>query len=491
MKKIKYIVLSSALLATTACTNLDEKVFNQIPADGFGSTPDQLAALLGPAYSNLRGYSWNIHNAEVTSDAMMVPTRGGDWYDGGNWLAYSRHTWTPTHGPINDMWGWMYEGGIGRINQLMATVKGNAAAESELRAVRAFYYLMLVDYFGNVPVITETLTDASTKSRAEVAKFIESELKAALPNLSESAGGSYYGRVNKWAAQMMLAKLYLNWTVFTGEAARNAEVVAACDAVIKSGKYSLEANFFDNFKVANEGSKENIWALPFDRFQAGGMNIQMRTLHYQSQNTFGLAAAPWNGFCTLTDFYNSFENSDVRRNMFLAGPQFSADGKRLNDDKGNPLSFDVEFKKDQMTADDPEFQRAGARFQKYEIQKNNSSTDQDNDMVIFRLGDAMLMRAEANARLGKTADALPDVNPLRARAGVAAWTAADVTLDNILAERGRETAEESWRRQDLIRFGKFETASKFFVGKDPKYRLFPIPQPRLDANPKLKQNPGY
>jgi starch-binding outer membrane protein, SusD/RagB family len=490
MKRIKLLAFSSAILVAASCTNLEETVFDQIPADNFGKTADQVAAQLGPAYANLRDYSWNIYNTEVTTDVITVPTRGSDWYDGGEWLAFGRHTMNPTHGPTNGIWTWGYAG-IGRVNSLFSIVKGNAVAEAELRTVRAYYYYLMCDLFGNVPVFTESSTDNATKSRAEVAKFIESELKASLSNLSETNGSSYYGRANKWVAQMILAKLYLNWNVFTGEPARHADCIAACDAVINSGKFAFSGDFFDNFKVANETSTENIFVIPYDKNKGQGMNLQMRTLHYANKGTYNLADTPWNGFCSLAEFYNKFGEGDARKNMWLVGQQFAADGSKLKDSQGADLAFDPNFTKDFMTAADPEYQRAGARFKKYEIQKNNPSVHQDNDMVIFRLSDAYMMRAESNLRAGKAADGLVDVNRIRARAGAKAWTAADMTLDNLLDERGREFATEAMRRQDLIRFGKFETATKFVTGKDLKYRLYPIPQSAIDANPKLKQNPGY
>lgn len=490
MKKIKLLAFSSAILVAASCTNLEETVFDQIPSSDFGKTPDQIAAQLGPAYANLRDYSWNIYNTEVTTDVITVPTRGSDWFDGGEWLAFGRHTMNPTHGPTNGIWTWGYSG-IGRINSLFSIVKGNAVAEAELRTLRAYYYYLMVDLFGNVPIITESSTDNSTKTRAEVAKFVESEIKASLPNLSATSGGSYYGRANKWVAQMVLAKLYLNWNVYTGEAARNADCVTACNEIINSNKFAFSGDFFDNFKVANDASTENIFVIPYDKNKGGGMNLQMRTLHYANKGTYNLADTPWNGFCSLAEFYNKFGEGDARKNMWLVGQQYAADGSKLKDSQNQDLAFDPNFTKDFMTAADPEYQRAGARFKKYEIQKNNPSVNQDNDMVIFRLADAHMMKAEANFRDGKAADAVVDINKVRSRSGAKDWSVADVTLDNILDERGREFATEAMRRQDLIRFGKFENATKFVTGKDLKYRLYPIPQSAIDANPKLKQNPGY
>lgn len=489
IKKHFVKVLAVGVVSTMAlqsCTDLTEPVYDSIPADQFLKTDAQVAAALGPAYSGMRGLTWDWFNpSEATTDELIVPTRGGDWFDNGDWLAYSRHTWTAQHGPINGVWGHIF-GNIAQVNQLIPVVSANKAAVDELRAIRAYYYSMAIDAFGNVPIVTDNTSSAATKTRAEVYAFIESELISAIPSLP---AGKAYGRMTQDAATMLLAKLYLNAGVYKG----TAEWQKAYDTINKvinsKNKYTLAATTLANFTTQNQNSPEAIFNIPFDSFLAGGMNFQMRTLHYANQQTYGLGNAPWNGFCTLADFYNSFDKSDARTNMWLAGQQYSASGAPLQDAKNQPLAFIADFNKDQMTDADPEFQVAGIRSQKYEIQRNNPNGDQDNDYVFFRLADAILMRAEAAFRLGKTAEALADVNTIRTRSLVAPLKS--ITAADILAERGRELAWEGWRRNDMIRFGTFSTARKFMSKTDKTRELFPIPQPRIDANPLLKQNPGY
>jgi hypothetical protein len=489
MKKYIYKVLSVgvfASLALSSCTDLTEPVYDSIPADQFLKTDAQIAAALGPAYGGLRGITWDWFNpSEASSDELIVPTRGGDWFDGGDWLAYSRHTWTPQHGPINGMWGFIF-GNISQVNQLIPVVAANQKAVDELRAVRAIYYFMAVDAFGNVPIVTDNKSSAATKTRAEVYAFIVSELTAAIPNLSS---GKSYSRMTQDAAKALLAKVYLNAGVYSGTA-QWQKAYDTADQVIKSSNgWSLSSSTLSNFVVQNQGSNENIFSIPFDSFKAGGMNFHMRTLHYANQQTYGLGNSPWNGFCTLADFYNSFESNDLRGAMWIKGQQYASSGAKLKDAKGADLAFVADWEKDQMTDADAVFQVAGIRSQKYEIQKNNPNGDQSNDYVFLRLADVILMRAEAAFRLGNTAQALTDINAIRTRSGVAALTA--VTADAILAERGRELAWEGWRRNDMIRFGKFSTARKFMAVTDKTRELFPIPQPRRDANPLLTQNPGY
>ena len=489
MKKFIFTALTVGALTSLSlqsCTNLDEPVYDAIPADQFLKTDAQVAAALGPAYGGLRGITWDWFNpSEASSDELIVPTRGGDWFDNGDWLAYSRHTWTPQHGPINGMWGFIF-GNISRVNQLIPVVSTNKAAVDELRAIRAFYYFMAIDAFGNVPIVTDATSNGGTKTRAEVYAFLEKELTESIPSLT---AGKAYSRMTQDAGNMLLAKLYLNAGVYKGSPEWQKALDAVNKVIASKNAYSLSSSTLANFIVQNQGSGENIWTIPFDSFKAGGMNFQMRTLHYANATTYGLSNSPWNGFCTLADFYNSFEKTDLRKAMWIEGQQFAASGAKLLDAKNQPLAFIADFPKDQMTDADPEFQVAGIRSQKYEIQRNNPNGDQSNDYVVFRLADALLMKAEASLKLGKAADALAEVNKVRVRSGVAAMTT--LTEKDILAERGREMAWEGWRRNDMIRFGTFSLERKFMKKLDKTRELFPIPQARIDANPLLKQNPGY
>jgi hypothetical protein len=214
----------------------------------------------------------------------------------------------------------------------------------------------------------------------------------------------------------------------------------------------------------------------------------MQNLHYLQQLTYNLGTAPWNGFAAVTEFYNSFDDKDVRKKMWLVGQQYKADGTPLIDD-ALPLAYTPEVKSLVLAAG-AEGRIQGARSAKYEIQKNNTFTSQDNDFVVYRLADVYLMRAEANLRLGNMGAALPDVNVIRKRAGMSDFTT--ITLADMLAERGREMAWEYHRRQDQIRFGTFGDAKRFKPkDADNHWTLYPIPKDQLSLNPNLKQNPGY
>ena len=215
----------------------------------------------------------------------------------------------------------------------------------------------------------------------------------------------------------------------------------------------------------------------------------MRTLNSALKATYGMTPTPWNGFATRAEFYNTFSNDDARKAIWLVGPQLDAAGNVLTfkdavDNVDKQLIFTPT-----ITSLEKAFGNEGVRNVKYEVQRNNTRNDQDNDFVIFRYADVLLMKAEALMQTGNAAGALESVNQVRERAKVAPLTT--LTMDELLAERGRELAWEGWRRNDLIRFGKWENAWEFKNNSDINRRLFPIPSQQLSNNPNLKQNPGY
>ena len=494
MKQINIKLLlgcSALMLAGQSCTDLTETTYDVIPTSGtFGSTAGQQAALIGPLYNGLGDYYGNMSNLNTTTDEQIVPTRGGDWKDSDNWKRLYQHTWEPVadNGQFNGPWTWCYNN-ITSINQQLGTIT-DANTKAELRALRAFFHYQAMDLFGNV-IISDAVTAATPKqsTRAEVFAFVEKELLAVYPNLSDVSGGAYYGRMNKYVVDMILAKLYLNAQVYTGTA-RWADCITRCTNLISSGKFQISGDYLSNFAVQNQNSPETILATPFDKSKRGGFNHQMKTLHYLSQLTYNLGTAPWNGWATVTEFYNSFDDKDLRKKQWLVGQQYKSDGTPLKDD-ALPMVFRPEVESFVFDAG-ANGRLAGARSQKYEIQKNNTFTDQDNDFVVYRLADVYLMRGEANFRLGNVGAALPDFNVVRKRAGMPDYTAATLTLNEILAERGRELAWEQHRRQDLIRFGAFTKAWRFKDAEADNHRtLFPIPKDQLSLNPSLKQNPGY
>ncbi|WP_423147725.1 RagB/SusD family nutrient uptake outer membrane protein [Rubrolithibacter danxiaensis] len=491
------------LAGVQACTDLEPEVFDRAEGSKFPKNEAELLSTVGATYGQLRGYydPVTVLN-EATSDEMVVPTRGPDWYDNASWQQMARHNWTPVSpGQINGSWEWAYQViakaniNITAINASSLEIQGKETILSELRMLRAFAYFTLLDMFGNVPILTESSPagNPTQSDRAAVYAFIEKEITEALPNLRDEKGAATYSRFTKGAANTLLAKLYLNAEVYTGTP-KWQEASAAADAVINSAAgYGLNPDYLSNFAVANGSNTntyaENILVIPYDKVLATGMNWQMRTLHYAQGGVYQLSGNPWNGFSTRADFYNSYSDNDLRKAMWLEGPQKDNAGNIITftdavDNKSKQLIFTP-----QITSLEKAFGNEGVRNVKYEVQRNNTRSDQDNDFALFRFSDVLLMKAEAELRLGHTGPALTEINKVRARAKVANLTS--LTLDDILAERGRELAWEGWRRNDLIRFGKWESSWEFKNNSETFRRLFPIPSQQLSNNPNLKQNPGY
>jgi hypothetical protein len=511
MKRKRLLVIACSIIflggITQSCTKLDKKVYNVVPVGNFYQTPDQIAAGVAPAYIAMQNIpDGNVMQMnEITSDEIIVPTRGNDWYDGGQWQGLWLHKFKPdvfVDGGWSDL-----NNGIGKVNFTLNILNGLANKPSnynnivaELKVLRAYFIFQMMDMFGNIPVVTDFNTDPSKvtqQNRAAVYAFLDSELSTNIPLLSTTVDKTTYGRVTQYFGYMLQAKLYMNAQVYTGTP-QWAKAITALNQVISSGKYSLQPNYFDNFAITNDNSTENIFVVPFDKVHIGGMNWEMQTLHYSSNQTYGLTGSPWNGFCSTADIYNKFDASDVRRQQFLVGQQYAADGKTpLQDPQANlPVIFDPNVTS--LSDASPAFRMAGARNIKYHPEAGTAG-NQSNDGVIFRLGDAYLMLAEASLRTGDAATALTMVNKVRERAGVADWTAGDLTLPHLLDERSRELTWEGWRRNDLIRF-EVADGQPYFTGArtpaktadgDQHTFIFPIPAPEILSNPNLKQNPGY
>jgi starch-binding outer membrane protein, SusD/RagB family len=507
-----------------SCTKLDEKVYSDLTGDLFFQDPNNLIYAFGAAYTNLYwliGHKYGMVGKEVGTDLLIVPQRGGDWYDGGEWHRYHRQTWTADEGYVSFWWSNCYAG-INKCNQLILQFQGvegetSLIAIAELRALRALYYYWLVDLYGNVPIVDRFDYPADYKpannTRLEVYDFIEKQLlggtqlyngevvEPAIDLLSKETGLPMYGRVNYYTAYMILAKLYLNAEVFIGTQ-KYQEALAACDTIVNSNKYSLEPDFFDNFVADATTSPEHIMGIPFDQVNAQGFEIHLFTLHYSLQAKFGIESATWNGICAQEAFFNSFEETDLRRNGLLFGPQYDAEGVQITDpsfEKFNPAQptnpIDPDGAGLNLTPNvnmlEPNcLRQCGARVAKFPFIEGTTRYT-SNDFPIFRYADVLLMKAELLWRTGgDLGTALSLVNQIRTRAGVEPLT--ELTADNLLAERGRELFAEGHRRNDMIRFGTYKTVrwEKPEVSND-WVTLWPIPTSQIQANPNLQQNPGY
>ena len=504
MRLIKGIFLVIFVAAMTqSCTDLDERFYDQITGDNFPTTDEEFAATLGGAYTPMHrtfGHNNYFSIQEVSSDEAMIPQRGGDWFDGGQWLRVHRHEYNSREEVVNNVWTMAFEG-VNACNRLIAVfepLEGTEAIVAEMKVMRAFYYFWLMDVYGNVPIVTALgEPDPNGQSpRSAVYNFVTSELAANVPLLTEE---KTYGRMNYWAGRALQAKVELNSGVYLGTgdptSAAMANVITYTSDIIDNGGFTLDSDYSAVFGAANDANGEHIFAIPYDEVFITGFNLNQMTLHYGSQNTYNLAAQPWNGYCSLQEFYNSYDDADVRKaNNFVAGPQFFADGVtpvddpsfESNDPDGPQLNFTPEINEHFPNA----LRQAGVRIGKYEIEMG-AQPDKNNDVPIFRLGDVILMQAEAEFREGNNAAAVTLVDQIRDRAGLGPLGGA-LTADELLAERGREMFAEAYRRQDLIRFGRYNDAWDFKPADASDHvNIYPIPDAQLNADPNLSQNPGY
>lgn len=503
-----------ALLA--GCTDLTETPTSAATPENFYRTEQEVLAGLAAVYAQVRNTlpgtdGSYYHVSEVSSDEMIVPTRGQDWFDDGRWLELHRHTWAPNSPSglvdFNNAWVPAFAG-ITRANVVLQALEDVAVpdeeiVDAELRALRAFFYYQLIDMFGGVPIVETTEIEARPRNtRREVFDFIESELLAARQTLPSTWPGTSHGRMTKGAADVILASLYLNAGVFgsdqgvsatdynsctavqvTGGQTACQAAIDAADRILNSGVYSLAPDWRSSFTPNNHESPENILVVKHMASDGLGFRILNATLHY---NQF--TPTPWNGFSTLADVYNAFDQDDQRLESFLAGPQVNVEtGQPVNDRPGNPLVF---------TPDIPSATQAlehhGARIGKWPVDPNHFGPDNGNDFAYFRLGEIYLIKAEAlNEQSPGSGAALQLLNDLRERVFEPDEDLPAITRDVILRERLFELVFEAKRRQDLIRHGKFTQAWAFKGLTEPHRILMPIPQQQLDANPMLTQNPGY
>jgi starch-binding outer membrane protein, SusD/RagB family len=523
IRKVFMMIMFLAVV-TMSCTKLNQKFEGQLTASqGQSGGSNSAAALLTGLYNSMqtpfqdqtRTYAlW-----EMTTDELIGPTRGPDWDDNGVWRVLHAQKYDGENLRIVEEFKDLSGIDFGATDILRFNPTPQQAAEA--RMVRALADMLILDGFGQVTYRDpgESVVQPSrVRSNKEALDFIISELNAILPNLPNGPATV----ANKNAARALLMKCYLNKGVWqsnesrlnpTFAAADMNQVISLADAIINSGQFSFTSSYFDNFAPSNGTiGKENI----FTAENKGGVqagNIRSRwhsTMHY-NQNPGG-----WNGFATLSDFYNKFEANDKRKGEnyptpssppnpgnritvgFLVGQQHDlTTDANLKDRTGAPLIFTPQVKAVEVGTN---LEVTGIRAYKYPIDfVNDGGGNVDNDYVYFRLADVLLMKAEAILRggTGTTAGpygstALALVNYIRTLSSRGATPLASVNLDQLLDERGRELYLESWRRQDLIRFGKFLAPfQEKNYQSDNKYILFPIPNRYLAVNPNLKQNPGY
>ncbi len=545
MQKLLFIVLSVVLVAGAGCTKLDVKVESQYVSSNFPVTARDYAAIIGPIYSQLSSkYAIEYFRMqELSTDELILPGRDGNYDDGGQYRQHHHHTWTKDHSNVKDVWEWGF-GGINTCNRILnivnqsptpATDPAKLSALAEVKAMRGFFYFLMMDIYGNVPIVDSfPVSDLpSTKSRADVFKFIEKEIKAVvsvLPSKSGANAVSTYGHPTQGMAYALLAKMYINSEAYTGTP-RYADAVAMCDSVIANKAYVLDANWASIFAPDNGPQiTETVFAIPYDPLLIPG---QQFTRHGIMAYLYPKYSVPSNlsiSMSTTPAFYARFNlPGDVRTNSWLVGRQYNNDGtpftltlKAKTLDASYPGAdkdtvWQMDITKDIIMKGTKPFDVGndylarcmGIRSVKYFPDPATTAATRmsGNDVPVFRLADIYLMKAEAILRGGPISTVNGElqtplllVNKVRARAK--AQLALSIDLPGMLDERARELSWEEWRRNDLIRFGQFEVeypipgdlaVSGYVPGMDKSTfrRIFPVPASELKLNPKLTQNPGY
>lgn len=559
MNKKIFLPLFVFLLAMGSCTDLGEEVLDESLTGG--TTPEQAAAgSIAPVYAvlpNLFLHTNYFALQEISTDEAILPYRGGtDWGDNGIYLEMHRHTFTPAHSRVRDAWNSIVIQGVTRsvsaINGLASINDPNAPVYlAEARAMRAYYSLLSLDLFG-VVFVKEDPTVLSTIIRGnEAVEYIEQELLTALDGVSTTVGP---GRITKGAVWGLLARLYLNAPVYRDIYADNFDFTAAdmdkvieyTTNIIQSNQYQFSPEYFEIFDDENNSNKELIFAVD----QRADLNGHNRMAYFSlSGDQYPLPQFPkangTDGPGITPDFYQTWvgaygaddpatkdprffkKNLNIPADSCMTAAEYEIDRGILRGQQYGLISTNKNGSPFVRCGDDYKIGKlrslnrnstelvnfteqidfgvagsgysTGYRVSKYEFSKKSESGRNygEADIVILRLADVYLMRAEAKLRKGDADGARIDVNAVRAArtARVVPPALTSVTLETLYRERGFELYWEMVRRTDMIRFGKYEGTWTEKTNSDKRRRLFPIPQSAIDGASDmpgfLVQNDGY
>jgi hypothetical protein len=466
-----------------------------------------------------------------------------------------KHSWNSSQGHIDGLWYYAYVG-IGYANKTLDVLPETGQAQAEMRFMRALNYYVLLDAFRNVPLEKTQVVEAGylpqQVSAEEIFEFCVTELNAIKDELGTE---KHHGYPNRYAACMVLSKLYLNYNAYFGttESTYYEKALTEVEEIITEGGYALAPNYLDNFKQNVSSSPEVIFALPLDNKNAAHNYLVNKCLIGAGAAAYGYNGSPWNGSCAVPQFIESYEDEDNRLGYTWAGgvqrlATKDASGNVIPQ-SGDPIAFSTDDWAGQgvlnysvrvHSIDNPgAYQQEGYRFVKSKIVAGDDGT-YGNDVAFFRLADAMFIKAECLLRLGRDEQTAADlITEVRSRSfdsaanatrtvaqlkggsrydyghreytseGFANWDPSsyivtneggdDIELGGLLDDLAWEFVGEHHRRQDLVRF-KMADGRSVFNGKswfckdattETHWDYFPIPKSALDANVSLVQNQGY
>ncbi|MCQ2236370.1 MAG: RagB/SusD family nutrient uptake outer membrane protein [Bacteroidales bacterium] len=541
MKRNKvFISLGALALAMSSCTDLDVDVVSQYskdPSANSGVDPMIVVeAKMANVYYRLRGTIGRRYMEAqcLASDEFTALAFDGGYFDAGTYAYTALHCNTAEDATLD--WYSEATAGITLANQVLEELGEGASVSmtAPARAIRAYFTWVLMDNFGDTPILDKVAAEgeptADRSPRKDVALWLENELTTIIPELTTDVNANTYGKPTRWMAEALLAKIYINWPVYTAQSVdqydastavneRLTECIALCDDIIDGGKFNLGSMAY-RFKFApNNGPQveDFIYAMPFDAIDQQGMQYarprSYKNLKNMMPNYYGSTdkfSQSFGGNIVVSPEFASIFclEGDERNNMVLGGPVFNYDPVTLLPTSepflvdGEQLVFtkDITLAKQDNTIDvgtETSSYAQGYHSIKWFIvpEDYNNGRNQSNDVPIFRYADVLLMKAEALVRSHQSG-AMELFNQVRSYAK-APTIAAEPTLEEIYDERGREFFDENWRRNDMIRFGTYE--GQFFphytdfpgANFDKRHRIFPIEKEMLDLNTNWQQNPGY
>jgi hypothetical protein len=554
--KILMLLLAFVCLtATYSCSKLEEEILDEKSVAGL-SDKQQAEGIIAPVYAKLEDIF--IHTnyfalQEISTDEAILPFRGGtDWGDNGIYLQLHQHENISSDVNVRNTWNNILIGlsrSVTAINSLSTNPDASAKLfAAEARGMRAYYNMLLLDLYG-LAFVKDDATETSKILRGnEAVEYIKSELLAIEPIVETTTGP---GRITKGAVWGLLARLYMNAAVYKNVYAPTItfanedmdKAIEYCNKIISSGQYNLSNDYFSLFNDNNHTNKELIFAVD----QRADLNGHNRLGYFSlSGDQFPIPAYPGangtDGPAITSDFYRTWVTANGAVDPADADPRFfkrniasasaCVDAVAFNTNRGilrgqqyglirqngvflkcpdGKLQVDklfyvtrsrptmpVEFTENVDYTVAGSNYNTGFRVSKYEFSKTSVSGRNfgEHDIIILRLADIYLMRAEAKLRKGD-GTALADVNLVRAARTVTTPAAplTTINLDLLFRERGFEFYWEMVRRTDMIRFGKYEGTWTEKKNTDVRKRLFPIPQTAIDGGSNipgyLVQNPGY
>ncbi|WP_335965701.1 RagB/SusD family nutrient uptake outer membrane protein [Galbibacter sp. PAP.153] len=540
INKIHNVLIAGVLLFSGACTDLDENVYSELKADNFyNDETEVLQGALRPfthmqAWLAPTGGNGFYYHSELSADQVAWPQKGRHGYDGGDHFRQHYHTWTSNEGRMRGAWELMWTG-VGYVNGAIEDISGIENPEdigmtsdeinsilAELYVLRAYHYIRMMDLWGNIPIVTKnaasTPLNPATEPRSKVFEFIKTELETYVPQLPKYSE-ELIGRTTQTAGYAMLAELYLNAEEWSGTPMWD-ECIAACDKIMSGeagglgGTPRLADDILETFGNTNQMSPENLYQIAYSR--KGGFTFDWGGFYFGYGNmseALNVGYSGWNAFVVVPTAFDAYEDNDLRKDeWFLFGPQYKYGTEEpvlgTEEYNGEPLVYVNSIRRESegdMTSEGSMAEgeeNSGARFNKYRSGTLDDENYWENHYVIYRLTEIYFNKAEAIMRKNggtATQEAVDLINASRKRAFSdedwpnEMYTAATLTLDELLAERGREFIFEGKRRTDLIRFGEYTNGSWWDhePDGDPNKKIYPVPANQIANNPNLEQNPGY